>query len=133
VRVLQPPGGIVHPHELPEQRVTPVRQGPAQRPKPNHPSAGSKYHRPAEHTHSLTGRTLQSLQLSVAAGGTAGSEPAGGGVVRRTSAGEELLEDEHDEFCYVCGLGVSVSLWRFTDIFLNWADGLTCSCCESYP
>ncbi|GAB4814380.1 hypothetical protein N2152v2_001426 [Parachlorella kessleri] len=68
-------------------------------------AAGSKYHRPAEHTHSLAGRTLQSLQLSVAAGGAAGSEPVGGEPARRSSAGEELLEDEHDEFCYVCGLG----------------------------
>lgn len=74
-------------------------------------AAGSKYHRPAEHTHAVKGRTLQALQLGAAAG-EAAATPASGR--RETAEGEPLLEEEHDDFCYVCGLGVrtSIKLYR---------------------
>jgi hypothetical protein len=65
--------------------------------------AGSKYHRPAEHTHSVRSKTLQSLQMGMAA--ARDEEPADDGI-KRDAAGEPLCEDQHDEFCYICGLGV---------------------------
>ena len=74
-------------------------------------AAGSKYHRPAEHTHCIGSRTLQALQLGNAAaaggGGGGGAAAAAAAAARTAPDGEPLFEEEHDEFCYVCGLGVS--------------------------
>lgn len=70
------------------------------------PVAGSKYHRPAEHTHTTASRNLQGLAL-LAAGEGGGSA---GGRSRKDADEEpavELLEDENDDLCHVCGLGVS--------------------------
>ncbi|KAL4423051.1 hypothetical protein ABPG77_002085 [Micractinium sp. CCAP 211/92] len=66
--------------------------------------AGSKYHRPAEHTHTTASRNLQGLAL-LAAGEGGGSA---GGRSRKDADEEpavELLEDENDDLCHVCGLG----------------------------
>lgn len=70
--------------------------------------AGSKYHRPAEHTHTTASRNLQGLAL-LAAGEGGG---AAGGRSRKDAHEEpaiELLEDENDDLCHICALGVSAS------------------------
>lgn len=79
--------------------------------------AGSGYHRPALHTHTLAGRNLQELQMQAA-----GVEAAGGpGVGSRTrhaqhaeqeAAAVQLLEDENDDLCHICGLPVSLPATR---------------------
>eukprot|EP00887_Chlorella_sp_A99_P004963 scaffold4.g4963.t1 len=65
--------------------------------------SGSTYHRPAQHTHTSRSVTLQGLQALVTAAEGGGDRPAG----REEEAPEAvaLLEDENDEFCYLCGLG----------------------------
>lgn len=68
----------------------------------------SNYHRPAEHTHTTGSRTLQGLSLLAA--GEGGGGGGGRGALRQDQASPgppvELLEDENDELCYICGLGV---------------------------
>ncbi|KAL4428317.1 hypothetical protein ABPG75_002406 [Micractinium tetrahymenae] len=69
--------------------------------------AGSKYHRPAEHTHTTASRNLQGLALLAAGDGGGG---AGGGRSRKEAREPEepavqLLEDENDDLCHVCALG----------------------------
>lgn len=70
--------------------------------------SGSGYHRPAEHTHTSTSRNLTGLQQQATGGGDAGG---GGGARTRGGAAElppvQLLEDDNDDLCHVCGLGVS--------------------------
>ena len=73
--------------------------------------AGSGYHRPALHTHTIAGRNLQELQLQ-AAGVEAGGGPGVGSRTRHAQQAEQeqavqLLEDDNDELCHICGLGVS--------------------------
>ena len=70
--------------------------------------AGSKVRRPAEHTHTSSSRTLQGLQLMIASDGGG----SGGGRAQRKAAAEpalDLLEDENDDLCHACGLGVSAA------------------------
>lgn len=64
--------------------------------------AGSRYHRPAEHTHTSSGRNLQSLSL-LAGGSSSGAK---GKAAPPPEPAVELLEDDNDEFCHICGLGV---------------------------
>lgn len=76
--------------------------------------AGSGYHRPALHTHTAAGRNLQELQLA-AAGVEAGGGAGVGSRTRQAQQAEqpppvELLEDENDDLCHICGLGVSTQL-----------------------
>ena len=71
--------------------------------------SGSRYHRPAEHTHTSRGATLQGLML----GALAAEEAGGGGgwqPEREEGAAQQLplLEDENDEFCHICGLEVGL-------------------------
>ena len=73
--------------------------------------SGSKYHRPAEHTHTSTSRTLQGLQLRAAGDGGGGG---GGGRAARKEQPEpeptvELREDENDDLCYNCGQSMGCS------------------------
>ena len=77
--------------------------------------AGSRYHRPAEHTHTTSGRTLQALQLLAAGSaeggggggsGAGGSGGRGGKLAAPAEPAVELLEDENDDLCHICGLGV---------------------------
>jgi hypothetical protein len=75
--------------------------------------AGSRYHRPAEHTHTTSGRTLQALQLLAAGSaeggggsGAGGSGGRGGKLAAPAELAVELLEDENDDLCHICGLGV---------------------------
>ena len=81
--------------------------------------AGSKYHRPAEHTHAISGKTLQGLQLCMAAAAS-GAQPE---KATQDAGGEPLCQDEHDEFCYVCGLGVGryhlYEMLLFCDYFVG--------------
>lgn len=70
--------------------------------------AGSRYHRPAEHTHTSTSRTLQGLQLLAAGDGGGGGGGGGRGRQAQQQPEEpafELLEDENDDLCHICGLG----------------------------
>ncbi|KAI3428570.1 hypothetical protein D9Q98_007392 [Chlorella vulgaris] len=63
--------------------------------------SGSRYHRPAEHTHTSSGRSLQSLSL-LAGGSSSGAK---GKAAPPPEPAVELLEDDNDEFCHICGLG----------------------------
>ena len=65
-------------------------------------TSGSTYHRPAEHTHTSRGVTLQALQLAAAGAGVGFGARKGG-----APEGPPLLEDDNDDLCYLCGLGVS--------------------------
>ena len=68
----------------------------------------SNYHRPAEHTHHprAAARCRACPLLAAGEGGGGG----GRGALRQDQASPgppvELLEDENDELCYICGLGV---------------------------
>ena len=76
--------------------------------------AGSGYHRPALHTHTIAGRNLQELQLQAAGVEASGGGPGVGGRTRHAQQAEQeaavvqLLEDDNDDLCHICGLGVSL-------------------------
>jgi hypothetical protein len=67
-------------------------------------SAGSTNRRPAPNTYAASSRTLSEL-AAVLAGGAA--DPLRPHNSQPAAPPTELLDDENDEFCYVCGLGVS--------------------------
>ncbi|PRW44524.1 oxidoreductase [Chlorella sorokiniana] len=73
--------------------------------------AGSGYHRPALHTHTIAGRNLQELQLQAAGVEAGGGGPGVGSRTRHAQQAEQeaaamqLLEDVNDDLCHICGLG----------------------------